>query len=99
MEKYIKTPITETTTRDLKTGDYVYLTGTIYVARDAAHKRMAEALAKGEELPINIRDATIYYMGHLSGTRRTAHRLRRAIPPHPAWINTLRRFWISDKKP
>ena len=63
MEKYIKTPITETTTRDLKTGDYVYLTGTIYVARDAAHKRMAEALAKGEELPIDIRDATIYYMG------------------------------------
>ncbi len=63
MEKYIKTPITETTTRDLKAGDYVYLTGTIYVARDAAHKRMAEALAKGEELPIDIRDATIYYMG------------------------------------
>lgn len=63
MEKYIKTPITETTTRDLKAGDYVYLTGTIYVARDAAHKRMAEALVKGEELPIDIRDATIYYMG------------------------------------
>ena len=63
MEKYIKTPITETTTRDLKAGDYVYLTGTIYVARDAAHKRMAEALAKGEELPIDIWDATIYYMG------------------------------------
>lgn len=63
MEKYIKTPITETTTRDLKAGDYVYLTGSIYVARDAAHKRMAEALAKGEELPIDIRDATIYYMG------------------------------------
>lgn len=63
MDKHIKTPITEDTTKDLKAGDYVYITGTIYVARDAAHKRMAEALEKGEELPIDIRDAAIYYMG------------------------------------
>ena len=63
MDKHIKTPITEDTTKDLKAGDYVYITGTIYVARDAAHKRMAEALERGEELPIDIRDAVIYYMG------------------------------------
>lgn len=63
MDKHIKTPITEDTTKDLKAGDYVYITGTIYVARDAAHKRMAEALERGEELPIDIRDAAIYYMG------------------------------------
>ncbi len=63
MDKHIKTPITENTTKDLKAGDYVYITGTIYVARDAAHKRMAEALERGEELPIDIRDAAIYYMG------------------------------------
>lgn len=63
MDKHIKTPIMEDTTKDLKAGDYVYITGTIYVARDAAHKRMAEALEKGEELPIDIRDAAIYYMG------------------------------------
>lgn len=63
MDKHIKTPITEETTKDLKAGDYVYITGTIYVARDAAHKRMAEALERGEELPIDIRDAAIYYMG------------------------------------
>ena len=63
MDKHIKTPITEETTKDLKVGDYVYITGTIYVARDAAHKRMAEALERGEELPIDIRDAAIYYMG------------------------------------
>ena len=56
-------PITEETTAELKAGDYVYLTGTMYVARDAAHKRMIEALDRGEELPIDIRDATIYYMG------------------------------------
>ena len=63
MDKHITTPITEEVTRDLKAGDYVYLTGTMYVARDAAHKRMIEALDRGEELPIDIRDATIYYMG------------------------------------
>lgn len=63
MDKHIKTPITEETTKDLKAGDYVCITGTIYVARDAAHKRMAEALERGEELPIDIRDAAIYYMG------------------------------------
>lgn len=63
MDKHIKTPITEDTTKDLKAGDYVYITGTIYVARDAAHKRMTEALERGEELPIDIRDAAIYYMG------------------------------------
>ena len=63
MEKHITTPITEEITADLHSGDYVYITGTIYVARDAAHKRMIEALDRGEELPINIKDATIYYMG------------------------------------
>lgn len=63
MDKHINTPITEAVTADLKSGDYVYITGTIYVARDAAHKRMSEALEKGEPLPIDIKDSTIYYMG------------------------------------
>ena len=63
MEKYINTPITEKVTADLKSGDYVYITGTIYVARDAAHKRMIEALERGEELPIDILNSTVYYMG------------------------------------
>ena len=63
MDKHIKTPITEETTKDLKAGDYVYITGTVYVARDAAHKRMIEALERGEDLPIDIKDASIYYMG------------------------------------
>lgn len=61
--RIIRTPITEEITKELKAGDYVYITGTIYVARDAAHKRMIEALDRGEELPINIVDSTIYYMG------------------------------------
>lgn len=63
MDKYINIPITEEVTKNLKSGDYVYLTGTIYVARDAAHKRMIEALERGENLPIEIKDSTIYYMG------------------------------------
>lgn len=63
MEKHIHTPITEEVTGDLHSGDYVYITGDLYVARDAAHKRMIEALDRGENLPIDIKDATIYYMG------------------------------------
>lgn len=63
MDKYIVTPVTEEVTADLKAGDYVYITGMLYVARDAAHKRMIEALERGEQLPIDIKDATIYYMG------------------------------------
>ena len=63
MDKHITTPITEEKTKDLRSGDYVYITGTIYVARDAAHKRMIQALDRGEKLPIDIKDATIYYMG------------------------------------
>lgn len=63
MEKHITTPITQEITKDLKSGDYVYITGEIYVARDAAHKRMIEALDRKEELPIDINDSTIYYMG------------------------------------
>ena len=63
MDKHITTPITAEVTKNLKSGDYVYITGTIYVARDAAHKRMIEALERGENLPIDIKDSTIYYMG------------------------------------
>ena len=63
MDKHITTPITEEITADLHFGDYVYITGEIYVARDAAPKRMIEALDRGDELPIDIKDATIYYMG------------------------------------
>ncbi len=63
MDQYIHTPITESVTNNLKAGDYVYLSGTIYTARDAAHQRMADALERGETLPIHLEDAVIYYMG------------------------------------
>ncbi len=56
-------PITKEKASSLKAGDYVYLTGVMYSARDAAHKRMTEALDRGEGLPIDIKDTTIYYLG------------------------------------
>lgn len=63
MEKHISTPLTEETAASLRAGDYVYLSGTVYTARDAAHKRMAEALAAGQPLPFDIKNNIIYYMG------------------------------------
>jgi len=63
MEKYITLPITKEIAHSLTAGDYVYLTGTLYSARDAAHKRMMESLLTGGELPLPIKDQTIYYLG------------------------------------
>ena len=63
MEKHIEAPIKKDTAKSLHAGDYVYITGTIYTARDAAHKRMYEALGRGEELPVDIGEQMIYYMG------------------------------------
>lgn len=63
MEKYIKAPLTEETIKDIKAGDFVYITGVIYTARDAAHKRMYEALQEGKQLPFQIENNIIYYLG------------------------------------
>lgn len=63
MDKYINAPISQETAKSLRAGDYVYITGTIYTARDAAHKRMYEALQKDEALPISMENNIIYYMG------------------------------------
>ena len=63
MEQHIKAPMNREDAGKLKAGDYVYITGTIYTARDAAHKRMYEALEKGEALPMEMKNNIIYYMG------------------------------------
>ena len=63
MEQHIQAPISAEDARKLRAGDYVYITGTIYTARDAAHKRMQEALEKGEPLPFEMTQNVIYYMG------------------------------------
>ena len=63
MDRHITVPLTDETAAELCAGDYVFLTGTIYTARDAAHKRMYEAMEAGEELPVEMKNNVIYYMG------------------------------------
>ena len=63
MNMNINVPLSDADAVRLHAGDYVYLTGTIYTARDAAHKRMQEALDNGEALPIEMKNNVIYYMG------------------------------------
>lgn len=63
MDKRITTPLTEEKVKGLKAGDSVLISGIIYTARDAAHKRLVELLDKGETLPIDVKDAIIYYVG------------------------------------
>lgn len=63
MDKYIKTPINNDIVMDLKAGDYVFITGTIYSARDAAHERMYEAILSGEKIPFDLNNNIVYYLG------------------------------------
>lgn len=63
MEKHIFTPLSDEIVSNLKAGDYVYLSGTIYTARDAAHKRIYEAMQRGEEIPLELMNNIIYYLG------------------------------------
>ena len=63
MDRYLEIPFTKDKMQELCAGDYVYISGIIYTARDAAHKRMYESLHNGEELPLDLRDNLIYYMG------------------------------------
>lgn len=63
MDRYIRVPLSDEDASSLRAGDYVYLTGTLYTARDAAHKRIYEAIEKGEQLPIDVKNNIVYYMG------------------------------------
>ncbi len=63
MEKRITTPLTLEKARDLHCGDNVLISGVIYTGRDAAHKRLVELLQQGKELPLDVKDAIIYYVG------------------------------------
>ncbi|MEG0372076.1 MAG: Fe-S-containing hydro-lyase, partial [Clostridium sp.] len=62
-EKKITTPLTAEKVKGLRAGDSVLLSGTVYTARDAAHKRLIDLLDRGEKLPIDVEDAIIYYVG------------------------------------
>jgi fumarate hydratase subunit beta len=61
--KRIRTPLTDDVTRELRAGEKVFLSGYVYTARDAAHKRFIEALHRGENLPFDIKNQVIYYCG------------------------------------
>ena len=63
MSRKIHTPLTREEARTLRAGESCLLSGVIYTARDAAHKRLCERLDRGEELPMDIRDAVIYFVG------------------------------------
>ena len=63
MDKHITTPLTHEKVQSLRAGDSVMITGTIYTARDAAHKRLCELVEKGEPLPFDVKDSIIYYVG------------------------------------
>ncbi len=63
MDRYITTPLTEQMVEELQAGDYVYITGTIYTARDAAHKRIYETMMASGEIPIDLKNNIIYYLG------------------------------------
>lgn len=63
MEKKINVPLTEEVIKELKVGDSVLITGTIYTARDAAHARLIKLLDEGKKLPLEIKNSIIYYVG------------------------------------
>lgn len=63
MEKHLTLPLSENDIKELHIGDFVYLNGKMYVARDAAHKRLSELMERGGELPIDLAGSCIYYMG------------------------------------
>ena len=63
MNRNLTVPAKAEELKELRSGDYVYITGTIYTARDAAHKRLYEALNNGEDIPIDLKDNFIYYLG------------------------------------
>ena len=89
MEKHIKAPISKEVSRKLRAGDYVYITGTIYTARDAAHKRMDDALKNGENLPVDM-----------VGQREKGVRLVLQVRQLRAvWTVMRRSFWILASQP
>lgn len=59
----INTPLSKETVRSLRAGDSCLITGEIYTARDAAHKRLCELIAQGKELPLDLKDSVFYYVG------------------------------------
>lgn len=83
----IETPLTEEKARALKSGDSVLLSGTIYTARDAAHKRIVEAMEAGKPLPFDPENAVVYYVGPTPRSRDRPSALQ-GQPQATAWMPT-----------
>ena len=97
MERHITVPVAKEEIQDLRAGDYVYLTGVIYTARDAAHKRMDEVLSEGKELPLDIKNQMIYYMG--PSPAREGRPIGSAGPTTATHIqNFASNVWRNDRK-
>lgn len=97
MERRIELPITRESVRNIKSGESLLLSGVIYTARDAAHKRLVELVEKGEELPFDIKNSTIYYVGPTppSRDRPLAPQVR---PRATAWMRIRRRSFARAKR-
>ena len=93
MDRKIQVPISKEDAKSLRAGDYVYLTGTIYTARDAAHKRM-----QGSRFPLRWTAMLSIIWDRLRQERKDRLVLQ-ARPPQAVWINMLRVCWILAKKP
>ncbi|EGY24932.1 fumarate hydratase, class I [Desulfovibrio sp. A2] len=86
---HLTTPLTDEAVAQLRSGDVVFLSGTIYTARDAAHRRLAESLDRGEGLPFDLRGAVIYYVGP-SPAPPDGPSVPPVPPPATAWTATPR---------
>ncbi len=92
MEYKLKTPLTAADAAKLRAGDTVLLSGVIYTARDAAHKRLCECLDRGEEMPLDVKDAVIYYAGPTPPGRARPSGPA-GPPPAIAWTPTPPGCW------
>ena len=95
MNKIIQAPIRKEEIKNLKAGDYVYINGIIYTARDAAHKRMDDTLTRGEKLPLDIKNQMIYYMVHHQQEKVELLDQQGLLQP-VVWINMHLGYWIWD---
>lgn len=95
MNKTIQVPLSEEDINTLKAGDYVYLSGIIYTARDAAHKRMYESMHKGESLPIELNGNVLYYLGP-SPAREDRLLVLQGLLQAVVWISIPLRCLIKD---
>ena len=94
MDRHIKAPLNDDEVKILKAGDYVYISGTIYTARDAAHKRMYEALQNGQEVPMPLKNNIVYYMG--PSPAREGRPIRPDRQPAAEWISMHHFSWTRD---